>query len=90
MSKPRIYADFNRIDEHGWVLLDRRGTIDDLNKFGVELREGLQLTLYMDDADSFGNPDDLEIDAEVCLNKRLNIWAGRFDPEAFRHASERR
>jgi hypothetical protein len=41
------------------------GTTRDLKRYGITLREGLVLHLYMDDADDSGQPDNLIVDGVV-------------------------
>lgn len=88
-KKPRIYADFHNVWEAGQAILDRRGTLADLKELGTELTDGLEVVLYMDDADTDGNSDDLEVDAVVHLHPELGKWIGCFDDNGFRHASDR-
>jgi len=49
---PRIYADFHNADARGRLRLNCIGTMKDLSKQQVSLREGLILTLYADDANA--------------------------------------
>jgi len=88
-DKPRIYADFQCLDDRGRVRLDRRGTHDDLRRLGIVLREGMAVTFYMDDADSSGKSDDLEVDGIVRFDSAEECWVGEFDRSRFRHASDR-
>ena len=48
--KPRIYADFQNLDDENRVRLNTRGTQQDLDRLGLELSDGLELTLCTDDA----------------------------------------
>lgn len=43
----RIYADFNSIDEQGRVNLNTVGSLEDVERHKAELREGLEVILYM-------------------------------------------
>ena len=60
---PPIYADFNGIirfpseSEYEYLDLCGYGTIGDLNRFKIKLREGLCLTFF--------EPNDIEVDATV-------------------------
>lgn len=63
--KPRLYADFHSLDDENRVRLDAVGTVADLARRGLQLADGLQLTLWTEDADESGRPDDLLVDCVV-------------------------
>lgn len=88
MGTPRVYADFHNLDGHNRLRLTCAGTQQDLARQGIELREGLALTLYSDDADDHGQPDDLLIDGVVQYNAAERCWVAAVDWAALRHASE--
>ena len=88
MVPPRIYADFNNLDANNHLRLTCRGTHDDLQRAGIELHDGLILTLYMDDADDAGRPDELRIEGVVRFNENENCWVAAVDWSALRHASD--
>jgi hypothetical protein len=46
---PRVYADFH-LDDFNRVRLTCAGTLEDLARRGIELCDGLELMLYMDNA----------------------------------------
>jgi hypothetical protein len=73
-TKPRIYADFHKTWERGQVILTCLGTLVDLRQLKIDLVEGLEVVLYMDDADRHGNPDDLEVDAVIRFHPDLGQW----------------
>lgn len=87
-SKPRIYADFNKLDRPGRAVLTCAGTLKDIASLGIELLDGLEVLLYGDDFGEDGLPDDLEVDAVVRWNTEKECWVGCFDPDGFRHASD--
>lgn len=89
MNGPRVYADFNNADPEGRLRLNCAGTIADLSHLGLQLREGLVLTVYMDDTDDQGQPDDLEA-VGVVEHSQDGGWVARIDWDAVRHASETR
>jgi hypothetical protein len=82
---PRIFADFNKIygkhdtpDDECRVVLECIGTMKDLQEQGIQLSEGLALTLYMPDYhEANGLEDSLEVDAIVEFN-HLREWVGVF------------
>jgi len=88
MNTPRIYADFQNLDDHNRLRLNCAGTSQDLARHGIELREGLVLTFYMDDADDRGQPDDLLADGRVEFNTEEGCWVAVVDWSALRQASE--
>lgn len=79
---PRIYADFNGwdgSDSERWLNLLSKGTFDDLDKLGVELREGLEVVFYDHDEDEKGNPTFPEADGVVRFLVKNNHWIGVID-----------
>jgi hypothetical protein len=46
MVKPKVYADFHNADAKGRLRLNCVGTIEDLARQGITLREGMPLTFY--------------------------------------------
>jgi hypothetical protein len=60
---PRIYVDLLNTGGHAnQVVLDTAGTLSDLERHGIVLREDLVLHLYSDDADESGQRDDLIVE----------------------------
>ncbi len=59
MNIPQVYADFQKLDDDNRLILTCRGTPQDLQRFGIQLRDGLRLTFYTDDADDEGRSDEL-------------------------------
>ena len=88
MATTHIYLDFQNLDDHNRPRLTCAGTIDDLGRSNIQLREGLQLTFYMDDADDEGRPDELRADGVVRYNHEENCWVADIDWSALRHASD--
>ena len=84
--KARVFADFHNLDDESRVRLDSNGTRDDLARLGVQLVEGLQLTLYTDDADEAGRPDDLLVDAVAFHG--AEGWVAAADWATLRHQSD--
>jgi hypothetical protein len=85
--KPRIYADLQSQDDDNRVRLDAAGTRDDLARLGLQLTDGLQLTLYSDDADESGHPDELLVDGVARLGDGRS-WVAEVDWASVRHASD--
>jgi hypothetical protein len=70
MGKPSIYADFNNADPQGCLRLNCIGTIQDLSRQGVRLREGLELTLH---------DEGLEAEGEAHFSSEEQVWVARID-----------
>jgi len=85
--KPRVYADFHNLDDENRVRLDTQGTAQDLARLGLRLTEGAPLTLYTDDADEAGQPDDLLVDGVARYSDRAE-WVAAVDWASLRHASD--
>lgn len=88
MPTPRIYADFQNLDDYNRLRLTCAGTREDLERQGIELREGLALTFYMDDADDQGHPDELLAEGVVHYHDEERCWVAAIDWSAIRHASD--
>lgn len=75
MDKPRIFADFHNADAKGRVRLNCIGTVQDLGRQQISLRDGQELTLYS---------EDLEADGQVCYSDEENLWVAVIDWNAIR------
>lgn len=88
MKLPRLYADFQRTDDEGRLLLTTAGTRDDLQRHDVTLADGLRATFYTDDTDDEGFPDDLLAEGTVQWDGASRCWVAAIDWSTLRHASE--
>lgn len=88
LNPVRIYADFQKVDDEGRLVLTTAGTWSDLARHGLELREGLTLTFYSDDADDDGNPDDLVVEGSVGYDEQAGHWTATIDWQAIKHVSD--
>jgi len=88
MAGPRIYADFQNLDEENRLRLNCAGTRQDLERLGITLREGMFLTFYADDADDNGLPDELLAEGVVQFNRAQNCWVALIDWREVHHASD--
>ena len=70
MSKPTVYADFNNADPRGRLRLNGIGTVEDLSRQGIQLRDGLQLTLH---------DEELEADGEAHFSAEEKVWVATID-----------
>jgi hypothetical protein len=87
MTLPRVYADFNKMDDEGRLRLTCLGTQQDLDALGIELSEGLHLCFYTDDAQADGSSDALLVEG-VVERDRSQGWVARIDRAAIRHDSD--
>ena len=88
MHVPRIYADFHNLDDSNRLRLNLQGTLANLARHKIVLREGLVLAFYMDDADDEGHPDELRATGIVHFNQAERCWVAAVDWSALRHASD--
>jgi hypothetical protein len=84
----KVYADFQNADRHGRLRLNCVGTLEDLARQQVELREGLPLTLYADDLDEKGQLDELLVEGVVTFSEEEHCWVAAINWAAIRHASD--
>jgi hypothetical protein len=70
MSTVRIYADFHNADPEGRLRLNCVGTIEDLSRYQVELRDGEKLVLYS---------EELEADGVVEYSEIERLWVAAID-----------
>ena len=75
MSVARIYADFHNADEQGRLRLNCVGTIEDLARYRVELRDGEKLVLYS---------EELEVDGVVQYSDVERLWVAAVDWQQIR------
>jgi hypothetical protein len=90
VSLPRVWADFQKTDDLDRVILETHGTHADLSSQGLQLTDGLRLTLYTDDLDAKGTRDDLVVDGTVRFDDVNDRWVAEIDWAAIRHESELR
>ena len=90
MAETRVYADFQNADVQGRVRLNCAGTMQDLTRQHTSLHKGLVVTLYADDADGQGRPDELEVLGVVEYSDEERCWVAVIDWNALHHVSEKR
>ena len=88
LPTPRLYADFQNLDDENRLRLTCVGTRRDLERQGLELREGMTVTLYTDDANDNGQRDELLADGVVHYDAAENCWVATIDWNAIRHKSD--
>src|SRR5947209_6799256 len=88
MAIPRAYAKFQNLDDLNRLRLTAAGTLQDLERHGIQLHEGLVLTLYTDDEDDQGQPDELRAEGVVHYDDGGQCWVAMIDWTEIRHASD--
>jgi len=88
MAPPKVYADFQNLDDDHRVRLTCAGTLQDLVRQGLQLQQGLVLTLYSDDADDQCQPDELRAEGVVRYDTDGQCWVAIIDWAAIHHASQ--
>lgn len=84
-----VYADFHNADPQGRFFLICVGTVEDLCRQGIELCEGLRLSLYADDLGAPGQLDELRVDGITTYSAEERCWVAMIDWTAIRPASDR-
>ena len=84
----RVFADFHDLDDENRLRLTCNGTREDLARLGIQLRDGLELTLYTDDVNDNGDSDDLMVDGIVQFDQNNQVWVASVDWNALRHSSD--
>src|SRR5262245_2254719 len=79
MVKPKVYADFHNADAKGRLRLNCVGTIEDLARQGITLRDGMPLTLYSDDLDPQGQLDEIQVEGVVSFSAEEHCWVAAID-----------
>ena len=75
MNTPRVFADFHNADSQGRLRLNCIGTVEDLSRNQVTLRDGLKVILY---------GEELEVDGIVRFSDEERLWVASIDWDAIR------
>lgn len=70
MNKIRVFADFHNADVKGRVRLNCAGTIADLARQGIALRDGLSLIIYS---------EELEVEGVAHYSAEEKLWTAVID-----------
>ena len=70
MNTLRVFADFHNADVKGRVRLNCAGTIADLERQGIVLRDGQSLIIYS---------EELEVEGVVRYSEKEKLWAAVID-----------
>lgn len=79
MDRPRIFADFHNADTQGRLRLNCIGTVEDMARQQITMREGQLLTLYS---------EDLEVDGQTQYSTEENLWVAVIDWNAIRRQED--
>jgi hypothetical protein len=66
--------------------LTAAGTLQDLERQGIQLHDGLLLTLYIDDEDDQGQSDELRAEGVAHYDAEEQCWVATIDWGAVRYA----
>tara|TARA_R110002072_G_scaffold35262_11_gene104629 strand:- start:174 stop:428 length:255 start_codon:yes stop_codon:yes gene_type:complete len=75
LSIPTVYADFNNLDQSGFLRLNTAGTRDDLLRLQLELEVGLELHF---------TDGELSVEGNVCEPGTEGVWRAQIDKSAIR------
>jgi hypothetical protein len=90
---PRLHVDFNEMVAPDLVLLSRHDARVDANGEMIHLYEGLAISIFSDDLNDQGQPDNLvavgvvEINRDDGWSKHVK-WCCRIGPGGIRHESD--
>ena len=70
MNKIRVFADFHNADVQGRLRLSCVGTIEDLERHGITLRNGQSLIIYS---------EELEVEGVVHYAEEEQLWTAVID-----------
>ena len=73
MNKPRVFADFHNADAKGRVRLNCAGTVADLKRQKIVLRNGQSLIIYS---------EALEVEGVVHYSEEEKLWTVVIDWDA--------
>ena len=84
IEKPiKLWVDFNATSDFGFRL-NCRGTINDLERQNLRLKDGLKLLLWDEDFDD----KDMFVEATARYNDSKGIWEGECNLKDIKHESE--
>ena len=73
MNKPRVFADFHNADADGRLRLNCAGTVADLKRQKIVLRNGQSLIIYS---------EELEVEGVVHYSEEEKLWTAVIDWDA--------
>jgi hypothetical protein len=79
MSQSRIFVDFHNADDRGRLRLNCIGTIEDLARQKMELKDGKIVLLY---------GEDLEVNGVIKFSEEEKIWVAVIDWDRIRQVEK--
>ena len=79
MNKLKVFADFHNADAKGRVRLNCAGTVVDLERQGIVLRDGQSLIIYS---------EELEVEGVVHYSEEEKLWTAVIDWNAIQEIQE--
>ena len=73
MNKFRVFADFHNADVKGRVRLNCAGTVTDIERHGIELKDGQSIIIYS---------EELEVEGIVRYSEEEKLWTAVIDWDA--------
>ncbi len=73
MNKFRVFADFHNADVKGRVRLNCTGTVTDIERHGIELKDGQSIIIYS---------EELEVEGIVRYSEEERLWTAIIDWDA--------
>ncbi|MDR7088931.1 MULTISPECIES: hypothetical protein [Cellvibrio] len=93
MKRAKLYVDFNEMLDDNLCLLSKEDKKLDSEGNIVQLFEGLEIDVYMDDCDESGMPDPLIASGKVEMNTSTDWsshvkWCVRIDEKGIQRSSQ--
>lgn len=85
IERVHLYPGMGKDERH---YLDKAGTVEDLKRIGIELREGMTLHFYDFDGSAERDDDKLLFEGTVHFDALRQEWFTIIDWNSFRHESE--
>ena len=76
MDIPKIFADFNNVDKNGKVRLNTSGSLKDIQRLQIDLKEGMEILL--DDQDG------LVTMGQLGYSEEEKIWVAEINWDKFK------
>jgi hypothetical protein len=83
----KLWADFNTNSKNG-LLLICNGTLEEIKKQQIELKDGMRLLIWDEDFDDNNIQDNILVEAIAKFNPELNCWEAVFDWKEITHESD--
>jgi hypothetical protein len=88
MSPPRVFTDFQDLDDQNRLRLTCPDTLQDLARQDIQLHEGLHLTFFTYDANVGWHVDEILAKGVVHFSDEEHCWVATIDWMGLHHASD--